>query len=290
MSSDIQHSQDLWICAKRRVSLKKPLVMGILNVTPDSFFDGGRYFDPQLAVDRAHEMVRQGADIIDVGGESTRPGSTEVQLDEELQRVCPVISRLATELDVAISVDTRHLSVAEEALNAGADIINNIMPLEDTIEMAKLAAGSGAGLVVMHMRGTPQTMTLLTAYNDVLAEVQDRLRAGVDLALENGVAAGQIVIDPGIGFAKETGDNLLLLAHLKKLCGIAPVLVGASHKRFIGDVCNEPDAQERVGGSVGAAVMSVMHGASIVRVHDVKESCQALSVVAAIREFEEQDR
>ena len=264
--------------------------MGILNVTPDSFFDGGCYFDPQIAVDRAHEMVRQGADIIDVGGESTRPGSTEVQLDEELKRVCPVISRMAEELDVAISVDTRHVAVAEQALKVGADIVNNVMPLESTGEMARLAAESGAGLVVMHMRGTPQTMNTLTDYSDMMAEVQERLHSGVDFAIENGVAAAQIVIDPGIGFAKQTAHNLELLAYLENLCGIAPVLIGASRKRFIGDVCNEPDAKERVGGSVGAAVMSVLHGASIVRVHDVKESCQALAVVAAIREFEEQDR
>ncbi len=290
MPDDIQQKRGVWSCRKRRLSLETPLVMGVLNVTPDSFYDGGRYFDLQIAVDRAHEMVRQGADIIDVGGESTRPGSNEVQLEDELKRVCPVIRRVADELDVAISIDTRHVAVAEAALRAGADIINNIMPIDATEGVARLAAGSGAGLVVMHMRGTPSTMNSLTAYEDVVADVEQRLSEGVDFALENGVVAEQIVVDPGIGFAKVTEHNLKLLAQLEKLCGIAPVLVGASRKRFIGDVCDAPDAKDRVGGSVGAAVMSILHGASVVRVHDVKESRQALSIVAAIREFEKQDR
>jgi len=290
MPGDIQQKRGVWSCRKRRLSLETPLLMGVLNVTPDSFYDGGRYLDLQIAVDRAHEMVRQGADIIDVGGESTRPGSNEVQLEDELKRVCPVIRRVADELDVAISIDTRHVAVAEAALSAGADIINNIMPIDVTEGVARLAAGSGAGLVVMHMRGTPSTMNSLTAYEDVVADVEQRLREGVDFALENGVVAEQIVVDPGIGFAKVTEHNLKLLGQLEKLCGIAPVLVGASRKRFIGDVCDASDAEDRVGGSVGAAVMSILHGASVVRVHDVKESRQALSIVAAIREFEKQDR
>ncbi len=286
MSDNIQRNHNFWVCGKRRLSLKKPLVMGILNVTPDSFYDGGHYLDSQAAVDRARLLVRQGADIIDVGGESTRPGSTEVEPQEELERVCPVITRLSAELDVAISIDTRHLSVAQAALNAGADIINNVMSLDAIKDLARIAAGSGAGLVVMHMRGTPQTMASLTAYDDVLAEVQARLRAAVDLALENGVAVNQIVVDPGIGFAKETRHNLELLARLQEIRELAPVLVGGSRKRFIGDICNEPVPQKRIGGSLAVVVMSVLNGASIVRVHDVKESCQALSIVAAIQKLE----
>lgn len=278
-----------WRCRKRRLSFESPLIMGVLNVTPDSFSDGGCYVDRRAALERAYDMVSRGVDIIDVGGESTRPGSVEVSPEEEVKRVCPLVSRLVAELDVAVSVDTRHALVAAEALNAGAHIINNIMPPEETEGLVRQAAASGAGLVVMHTRGTPATMNSMAEYNNVVADVQRELRAGVDFAVAKGVAMEQIVIDPGIGFAKKCEHNLELLARLEKLRGIAPVLAGASRKRFIGDVCDAPDAKDRLGGSIGAAVMSVLHGAAVVRAHDIKESRQALQIVAAIQKFAKQE-
>jgi dihydropteroate synthase len=263
--------------------------MGILNVTPDSFSDGGSYIDLRAAVDRAYEMAGQGADIIDVGGESTRPGSDEVSVEVELARVVPVIARLADGLDLPLSIDTRHAEVARAALDAGAVIINNVMPIAADEAIAGLAAESGAGLVVMHMRGSPRTMNSLASYDDVVEDVLRMLRESVEFALKHGVARDQIVVDPGIGFAKDTRHNLKLIAGLERLCELAPVLAGASRKRFIAELCNESDALERTGGSVGAAVMSVLHGAAVVRVHDVKESVQALTVVNAVREFERVD-
>lgn len=279
----------VWSCRERRLALRTPLVMGILNVTPDSFSDGGRYVDLQAAVDRAHEMADQGADIIDVGGESTRPGSEEVSVECELERVIPVITRIAGELELPVSIDTRHAVVARAALDAGADIINNVMPLSADEKIARFAADSGAGLVLMHMRGSPQTMSALTSYDDVVEDVFGMLRENIDFAFKHGVACAQIVVDPGIGFAKDTSHNLKLIAGLERLSELAPVLAGSSRKRFIAELCNEPDAAKRTGGSVGAAVMSVLHGAAVVRVHDVRESVQALTVVNAVREFERSD-
>ncbi|MFO7936911.1 MAG: dihydropteroate synthase [Kiritimatiellia bacterium] len=280
--------EKVWFCRERKIPLDPPLIMGVLNVTPDSFFDGGRYFEPDAAFDRAREMVRQGADIIDVGGESTRPGACEVEVKEELKRVVPVICRITAELDVAVSIDTRHLPVAEAALNAGAHIINNIMPLDESGEFARLAVQSRSGLVLMHMRGSPETMTELTDYDNVLEDVAHRLQECVEFALAQGVARKQIVIDPGIGFAKKTIHNLELLAHLERIREIAPVLVGVSHKRFIGELCSSPDVEDRIGGSIGAALMSILHGASIVRVHDVKETRQAVTVADAIENRKKQ--
>jgi len=257
--------------------------MGILNVTPDSFFDGGRYFDAADAVSHACRMVDEGADIIDVGGESTRPGADEVSIEDELKRVIPVIRALKAAVQIPISIDTRHVAVAREAVNAGACIINNIMPLAGDVLMARLAADCGAGLVVMHMRGTPATMSDLAVYDDVVKDVFNSLKESCDFARDNGVAAEQIVVDPGIGFAKNQTHNLELLACLENFAELAPVMVGASRKRFIGDICQTPNAADRVGGSLGVAVWSALHGASVIRVHDVKESRQALSVLREIR-------
>ena len=272
-----------WKCGGVKLPLESPLVMGILNVTPDSFYDGDRYSDTDTAVEHALTMIHQGADIIDVGGESTRPGADEISVEKELKRVIPVIKALVDGRSVPISIDTRHAAVAEVAVNEGATIINNIMPLAGDISMARIAAESGAGLVVMHMRGTPAEMHTLAHYDDVVEEVVSELKESLGFALENGVASEQIVVDPGIGFAKELSHNLELLVSLDKLQVLAPVLVGASRKRFIGEVCHAPDAGDRVGGSVGVAVWSVLYGASIIRVHDVKESRQAISVVNELR-------
>lgn len=261
--------------------------MGVLNVTPDSFSDGGRYLDTDAAVEHAFRMVDCGAAVIDVGGESTRPGAGEVPVEIELQRIIPVLKALSTAVRVPLSVDTRHAEVAEAAVRAGASIINNVMPLAGDPAMARVAAVSGAGLVVMHMRGNPAVMNTLAVYGDVVEEVVQELRESYAFALANGVAAEQIVVDPGIGFAKELDHNLKLLACLERLREIAPVLVGVSRKRFIGEIAHVHDAEERVGGSLAAALWSVLRGASVIRVHDVRESCQAVSVLDAIRKAAE---
>jgi len=271
-----------WSCGSFKLSLEKPLVMGILNVTPDSFSDGGRFFERDVAVEQAVRMVRQGADIIDVGGESTRPGAAAVSVEDELSRVIPVVKALAKRIQVPISIDTRHADVASNAVSAGASIINNIMPLTEDAAMARVAAESGAGLVVMHMRGTPLSMNSLTVYEDVVTEVFAELKADIEFAIANGVSIHQIVVDPGIGFAKELTHNLELLAALDHFMELAPVLVGVSRKRFIGELCCAHDSSDRIGGSLGAAVWCALHGASVLRVHDVKENWQALSVVDAL--------
>jgi len=271
-----------WRCGRFKLSLEKPLVMGILNVTPDSFSDGGRFFERDAAVVQALKMVSQGADIIDVGGESTRPGAAAVSVEDELSRVIPVIETLAERVQVPISIDTRHADVASNAVRAGASVINNIMPLTEDTGMARVVAESGAGLVVMHMRGTPLSMNSLTVYEDVVTEVFAELKAGMELAVANGVSTRQIVVDPGIGFAKELTHNLELLARLDNFRELAPVMVGTSRKRFIGELCCVHDSSDRTGGSLGAVVWCALHGASVLRVHDVKESWQALSVVDAL--------
>ncbi len=276
-----------WRCRERELALDYPLVMGILNVTPDSFYDGGGAPDVASAVDCARRMVDEGASIVDIGGESTRPGAAPVPLDLELDRVIPVIKAVGAAVDAVISVDTRHVAVAAAALEAGADIINNIMPIQGDFGMANLAAGSGAGLVVMHMRGTPLTMSALTRYADVEGEVYGMLRDSVDFAVGCGVNPLQIVVDPGIGFAKESAENLRLIANLKRIGEIAPVLLGVSRKRFIGDVAGAPVAAERLGGSIAAMLVGISCGASVVRVHDVRESAQAIAVFTALRAIKE---
>ena len=256
--------------------------MGIVNVTPDSFSDGGACFDEERAVAHGLRLVAEGADILDIGGESTRPGSAVVNEAEELRRVLPVIRRLASECDVPISVDTRHAAVVRATVEAGACIVNDVMPFAGDAAMAAVVCETGAGLVAMHMRGTPQTMAQHTEYSDVAAEVEDALREALAYADGLGIAREQVVIDPGIGFAKDTAQNVALLAATARLARLAPVLVGVSRKCMIGELCGEAVATERVGGSVGAAVWCALQGASVVRVHDVKVTRQALAVAAAL--------
>ncbi|HRR34116.1 MAG TPA: dihydropteroate synthase [Kiritimatiellia bacterium] len=262
--------------------MTRTLVMGIVNVTPDSFADGGKWFDEDCAVAHALKLVEEGADILDIGGESTRPGAAPVSEAEECRRVLPVIRRVTAACDVPISVDTRHAAVARAAVDAGACIVNNVMPLVDDVAMASVARETGAGLVAMHMRGTPQTMAELAVYGDVVSEVEEALRKALVFAAGQGVMIDQVVIDPGIGFAKDTTQNLALLSATARFARLAPVLVGASRKRLIGELCDEPLASERLGGSIGVAVWCAMHGAAVVRVHDVKETRQALTVVRAL--------
>lgn len=256
--------------------------MGIVNVTPDSFSDGGRFFDAGRAVAHGLQLVSEGADLLDIGGESTRPGAAEVDESEELRRVVPVIRALTAQCQAPLSIDTRRASVARAAMDAGACIVNDIMPFAGDAAMAAVVRETGAGLVLMHMRGTPQTMAGLAVYDDVVSEVESALQAAVAHAQAQGVPRGCLVIDPGIGFAKTTAHSVAVLRAVARLARLAPVLVGASRKRFIGDLCGEPSAPERVGGSVGAAVWSVLQGASVLRVHDVRATRQAVTVVAAL--------
>lgn len=257
--------------------------MGILNVTPDSFSDGGEFDDPLTGVARARRMFAEGAHIIDVGGESTRPGSAEVPPAEEISRVRPVLVSLADELPIPLSVDTRHAEVARSAVEAGAAIINDVSGFRDP-EMVEVAAGTDAGLIVMHMLGEPRTMQEDPRYGDVVDEVRDFLARQTRELVGAGVAPERICVDPGIGFGKTLQHNLEILRRLPEIAGLGfPVLVGVSRKRFIGDITGATDPRDRLGGSIGAATWAVTHGADIVRVHDVADTVRALAVNAAIR-------
>jgi dihydropteroate synthase len=255
--------------------------MGILNVTPDSFSDGGRWTTLDDAVGRGLALAAEGADIVDVGGESTRPGAAGVAPDEEAQRVVPVIARLARQTTVPLSVDTRHAEVARAALAAGACIVNDVSALGDPA-MAGVARAAGAGVVLMHMRGTPVDMQRDPRYDDVTAEVQATLRGRVAAARAAGIEEERIAVDPGIGFGKTTAHNLALLRNLDRLVADGyPVVVGLSRKRFIGEIADAP-VQDRLAGSLAGLVWCAWHGAAVLRVHDVAASRQALRVALAL--------
>jgi dihydropteroate synthase len=272
----------IWRCRGRDVPLDRTKVMGIVNVTPDSFSDGGCWFDAERAVAHGLRLVEEGADFLDVGGESTRPGAAEVGEEDELRRVLPVIRALAEQCGVPVSVDTRRAAVAREAVAAGACIVNDIMPFAGDTQMAAVVRETGCGLVAMHMRGTPQTMGTLTAYGDVVAEVEQALSEALSYCDAQGIERTCVAVDPGIGFAKTTEQNVALLTATERLSRLAPLLIGASRKRFIGELCGEPDAAARVGGSIGVAVWCALRGASILRVHDVKATRQALTMAVEL--------
>ncbi len=266
-------------------------VMGILNVTPDSFSDGGRHSDIESAVARGVEMVREGASIVDVGGESTRPGAAPVSAAEELHRVLPVIRGLRQRVPVPISIDTYKSEVARKALEAGADMVNDISALRFDPAMVGLVARERVPVVLMHMQGRPRTMQLAPRYDDVVREVILFLRARVAHAVRSGVAPERIVVDPGIGFGKNPDHNLALLRHLRALGSLGrPVLVGLSRKSFLGrleepvGLAQPPAGPEgRLAGSLAGATAAVLAGARMVRVHDVLETCRAVRVADAIR-------
>ena len=263
-------------------------VMGILNVTPDSFSDGGLYVDPARAVDHALKMVEDGADFIDVGGESTRPrgkayghGAEPVAPKEELQRVIPVIRRLAAESDVPISIDTYKAAVAREACSAGASIVNDISAFHSDPAMPEAAASAGATAILMHMRGTPRTMQADPSYADLFGEISTYLAEALRVGKEAGVS--QMIIDPGIGFGKTLDHNLRLLKGIAEFHSLGyPLLVGPSRKSFIGAVLGLP-VEQRLEGTLAAVVAAAMAGANVVRVHDVREAVRALRVTDAIR-------
>jgi dihydropteroate synthase len=256
--------------------------MGIVNTTPDSFSDGGDHDDPASAVAWGERLIQEGAAIVDVGGESTRPGAEAITTSEEISRVRPVVQRLAAE-GVPVSIDTRHADVAAACLEAGASIINDISGLRDP-EMLELAASSDAGIVIMHMLGEPGTMQDAPEYEDVVVEVGGYLLAQAAALEAAGVSRERIVVDPGIGFGKTLEHNVTLLRHLPEIGGPYPVLVGASRKRFIGAITGEESPRERLGGSVASALYAASHGASVVRVHDVGPTLQALAVARALGE------
>jgi len=259
--------------------------MAILNITPDSFSDGGEYLSPDDALRRAAQLIADGADIIDIGGESTRPGSTAVEADEEARRVVPVIAAVSNRFDTPISVDTTKAQVATRALDAGAEIINDISGLRFDESIADVAAQSCAALVLMHSRGTFETLHSQPPVTEILKNVSDGLRDAIDLARSRGVKNEQIALDPGIGFGKTQDQNLELLAKLDRLVkefSQFPILVGASRKSFIAKVLGDTPPSERLSGSIAAALIAVSHGAKIVRVHNVKETVAALRTVAAI--------
>lgn len=259
----------------------RTLVMGILNITPDSFSDGGRFFDPEMAVIRGIEMVREGADILDVGGESTRPGSDPVSVDAERERVLPVIKRLAAEVSVPISVDTRKHQVAQASVDVGASIVNDVTAGSDP-EMFRLVRESGAGMVLMHMKGEPKTMQESPHYDDVVREVREYLAGRVQAAVDEGVRRDQLCVDPGLGFGKTTAHSLRLMKETESLLDLGrPVLVGPSRKSFIGDALGT-EVTDRLEGTAGAVAYMAARGAHIVRVHDVMEIARVVRVVDAI--------
>ena len=263
--------------------LRRTALMGIVNVTPDSFSDGGRYFEPAQAISHGLKLVEEGADIIDVGGESTRPGARPVSGREEMERVIPVIRGLRRELSAPISVDTYKADVARAALDEGADMVNDISALRFDPAMAPLVAAEKVPVVLMHMQGAPRTMQRRPHYRDVVEEVKEFLRDQIRYAVQSGVDLERIIIDPGIGFGKELEHNLALLRALPALADLGrPVLVGPSRKTFIGQIL-DLGPEERLEGSLAAAVAAVLGGASVIRTHDVKEARRAIRVADAMR-------
>lgn len=268
-------------CGQYTLDLTYPKVMGIVNVTPDSFSDGGQYAQTEQAVAHALSLVEAGADILDIGGESTRPNALPVPLHEELSRVIPVIEALASQVNIPISIDTYKPEVMSAAIHAGASMVNDVNALQAEGAL-QLLANRDAGICLMHMRGTPQTMQSLADYDDVVAEVHAFLSARLDACLQLGIQKERILLDPGFGFAKRTQHNIDLLKHLSKLTEMGlPLLVGLSRKAILGQLVGN-DVNKRLNAGIAASVLSVMKGAKIVRVHDVKATVEALKVVAAV--------
>jgi dihydropteroate synthase len=267
----------------RVLSLDRPLVMGVLNVTPDSFSDGGLWFDRDMAIKHAFDMIEQGADIVDVGGESTRPNAAPVAEDEELRRVLPVVEAVA-ETGAIVSIDTRKSSVARRAVQAGAAIVNDTGGEDADPEMPAVAADSGAAIVFMHSRGTPATMRDLARYDDVVTEVADFLREAAGKFESLGIHHDSIVLDPGFGFAKDPPQNLELLDRLDEICALGyPVLAGTSRKSFIGAVLDLEEG-DRLEGTAATVAWAVARGAHIVRVHDVVQMKRVVTMASAIKD------
>jgi len=267
-----------------------PLVMGVLNVTPDSFSDGGAYSAPDQAVARALEMIDEGAAMIDVGPESTRPGAEPVSAHEQIKRAVPIIEAVRARNDrVALSIDTQVASVAEAALNAGADLVNDVSALGSDPDMAAVVASSGAAIVLMHMRGTPRDMQVGGGprYDDVVGEIAAFLQERAAHAQQRGIDARRIILDPGIGFGKRVEHNLAVLRHLDRLLALGhPVLIGASRKSFIGHVLQIEKPKQRLSGSLACAAIATIAGVSILRVHDVQATAEVVRLCTAVASAE----
>jgi len=272
----------LKLCSRDYRWEKTPIIMGILNVTPDSFSDGGLWRDPVRALDHALEMVEQGADVIDIGGESSRPGAGTVDDEEEASRVVPVIRKLASRISVPISIDTRKASVAESAVEAGACIINDISSLSHDPRMLDVARRTGVGLILMHMRGTPQTMQDETSYQDIIREIYAYLEARMNFCLDMGIDPLSILVDPGIGFGKDVEGNLRIIRRISEFRSLGmPVVLGHSRKSFIGSVLDAPSS-ERQRGTDALSAWSIIQGIDVLRVHDVVSTRQVRDMLLAI--------
>ncbi len=281
VSSGVDHL----VLEGRRCSLQldRPYIVGILNVTPDSFSDGGQFLALEKALEQGHRLAADGADLIDVGGESTRPGAPRVSTADELERVIPVIEALSRELALPLSVDTSKSEVAAAAVDAGADFVNDISGLTFDAQMADVVAARNAGLVIMHTRGRPDIMQHDTRYDDIVAEVKASLRKSIDKALAAGIAAEKIVIDPGIGFGKDVRGNLELLRRTADFVDLGkPIMLGTSRKSFIGHVLNLTEPKDRLAGSLSTIALGYVYGARLFRVHDVAASREAVLMAAAV--------
>jgi dihydropteroate synthase len=269
-------------CGKFQLDLSTPRVMGIVNVTPDSFSDGGKFSATNLAVEHALKLAEEGADILDIGGESTRPNATPVSLQEELDRVIPVIEALARQVNIPLSIDTYKPAVMQAAIAAGASMINDVRALQEDGAL-EVAAKNNVGVCLMHMQGTPQTMQVDPLYDDVVNDVKDFLKARLQASIHAGCRASNIVLDPGFGFGKTREHNIALLQNLESFADLGqPLLVGLSRKSVLGQMTGN-DVYARLYASIAASVLSAMKGAKILRVHDVKATVEALKVVASIQ-------
>ncbi len=269
---------------------QKTLIMGILNVTPDSFSDGGKFNSIELAVKHAKKMVEEGADIIDIGGESTRPGAKKISSEEELKRILPIVKKLSKEINVPISVDTYKAEVAEKCINVGASMINDITALRGDEKLASIVSKHKVPICIMHMLGTPKNMQKNPNYSNIIEEIKDFLEKRSEYAISKGISKNKIIIDPGIGFGKRTGngveDNCKIIENISEFKKLQyPVLIGASRKTFIGNISgkNKLNPNDRLEGSIAASCISAYNGADILRVHDVKETRRALDVVECIK-------
>jgi len=281
-SAPVGTDPNCWLVQGGEFQTQRPLILGVLNLTPDSFSDGGNHTDPAVALARAERMIEEGADLIDVGGESTRPGAASVDADEEWRRIGVVVEELARR-GVPVSIDTTKSSVARRAVDAGAAVLNDVSGLRFDPALAGVAAESGAGLILMHLRGTPRTMQRNVAYEDLLGEVMAILGRSIETAEHAGCHRAQLVIDPGIGFGKSTEGNLQLIAGVGRLLELGrPVMVGPSRKSFIGKILDVP-IDERLEGTIGACVAALERGARVFRVHDVIEVRRALDLAWAVR-------
>lgn len=271
-------------CRKKTYKLgRQTLLMGILNITPDSFSDGGLFFDKEKAVTHGLKMAEEGVDFIDIGGESTRPGSKPLALEEELRRVIPVIESLKKEVDVPISIDTYKSAVAKKAIEAGAEIINDISGLHFDPDLAKVAVNEDVPLVLMHIRGTPETMQVDVHYESIFSEIIQYLKESIRRAESAGLASEQVIIDPGIGFGKTVGDNLLIIKNLQEFRVLGkPIMLGTSRKNFIGKILNS-EVADRLEGTLSSIAIGAVNGAHIIRCHDVLQAKKAIAVADAIR-------